>query len=186
VAPFNLRDRTIQLIKNEIANHADGKPSGSILKINNLEDRQICDLLYEAALAGVNIHLAVRSICVLKSMGLPNLKITSVVDQFLEHSRIYHFRNGQENPMDGLFYIGSADWMKRNLDRRVEVLTPIENIEDKKTLTMILDLIITDNTQAWEMTENGTYIRVPREKNKSLNFQLELKRHYTKNHQQGN
>lgn len=186
VAPFNLRDKVIQLIKNEIENHKAGKPSGIILKLNNLEDRQICDLLYEAALEGVNIYLAVRSICALKSMGLKNLRIISVVDQFLEHSRIYHFRNGQDDITDGLFYIGSADWMKRNLDRRVEVLTPIENIEDKKTLTMILDLITSDNTQSWEMMEDGTYKRIHREKSKAVNFQLELKRHYTLNYQQGN
>jgi polyphosphate kinase len=186
VAPFNLREKMLQFINNEITNHKEGKPSGIILKINNLEDRQICDALFEAAEAGVNIHLAVRSICALKNMGLKNLRITSVVDQFLEHSRIYHFRNGQENQTDGLFYIGSADLMKRNLDRRVEVLTPVESLEHKQNLKMILDLITTDNTQAWEMTETGTYERIERGKQKAVNFQLELKRHYTLNHQQGN
>lgn len=186
VAPFNLRDKIVQLIKTEIANHKKGKPSGIILKLNNLEDSQVCDLLFEAAEEGVPIHLAVRSICVLKTMGLPNLRITSVVDQFLEHSRIYHFRNGQEDPTEGLYYIGSADWMKRNLDRRVEVLTPIEGLEHKKRLAMILDLITSDNTQSWEMNEDGTYIRTQKEKNKAINFQLELKRHYTLNYQQGN
>lgn len=186
VAPFNLRDKVIQLIQNEIDNHKKGKPSGISLKLNNLEDRQICDLLYKAACEGVNITLAVRSICVLKNMGLPNLRIISVVDQFLEHSRIYHFRNGQEKAIDGIFYIGSADWMKRNLDRRVEVLTPIENQDHKQTLVYILDLIASDNTQAWEMEADGSYTRIHKEKNKAVNFQLELKRHYTLNYQQGN
>lgn len=186
VAPFNLRDQISAMIKNEIINHKKGKPSGIIIKLNNLEDRKVCDQLYEAAKEGVPIHLAVRSICVLKTMGLENLKITSVVDQFLEHSRIYHFQNGQENKTDGLYYIGSADWMKRNLDRRVEVLTPIENVEHRQTLAMILDLITTDNTQAWQMMADGTYERIHKEKNKAVNFQLELKRYYTSNHYQGN
>lgn len=186
VAPFNLRERILQLIQTEIDNHKAGKPAGITLKLNNLEDKQVCDLLYEAAEQGVEIHLAVRSICVLKTMGLKNLRITSIVDQFLEHSRIYHFRNGHKNPTDGLFYIGSADWMKRNLDRRVEVLTPIENIDHKKNLMTILELIAADNTQSWEMKEDGSYKRVKTVKGKSVNFQLELKRLYTLNHQQGN
>ncbi len=185
VAPFNLRDRILELIQTEIDNHKAGKPAGIILKLNNLEDKQVCDLLYEAAEQGVEIHLAVRSICVLKTMGLKNLRITSIVDQFLEHSRIYHFRNGQKDHTDGLFYIGSADWMKRNLDRRVEVLTPIENLVHKKNLMTILNLIAADNTQSWEMKEDGSYKRVKTVKGKAVNFQLELKRLYTLNHQQG-
>ncbi len=185
VAPFNLREKIIHMIQNEIDNHKAGKPAGIILKLNNLEDKQICDLLYEAALEGVDIQLAVRSICVLKNMGLKNLRITSIVDQFLEHSRIYHFRNGEQDSKDGLFYLGSADWMKRNLDRRVEVLTPIQNTEHKKNLSMVLDLIISDNTQSWEMNEDGSYNRIKTPKGKAVNFQLELKRHFTLNHQQG-
>lgn len=186
VAPFNLRERLLQMIQTEIENFKAGKPAGIILKLNNLEDKQICDLLFEAAQLGVNIQLAVRSICVLKNMGLKNLRIISIVDQFLEHSRIYHFRNGEKNPTDGLFYIGSADWMKRNLDRRVEVLTPIESLDHKKNLMTILDLIIADNTQSWEMNEDGSYKRIKAPKGKAVNFQLELKRLYALNHQQGN
>lgn len=185
VAPFNLRKSVTQLIRNEIKNHKAGRPSGIRVKLNNLEDKQICELLYEAAQEGVQVDLAVRSICVLKKMNLTNLRIISVVDQFLEHSRIYHFRNGAPTEQEGLFYIGSADWMKRNLDRRVEVLTPIDDQDHKNTLAEVLNLIFSDNTHLWEMQENGQYIRVDREKNKAVNFQLELKRMYTKLYQKG-
>ena len=186
VAPFNLRKRLTKLIKNEVKNHEKGLPSGIRLKLNNLEDKQLCDLLYDAALSGVQVDLAVRSICALKNTGLKNLRIISVVDQFLEHSRIYHFKNAQAKDEKGVFYIGSADWMKRNLDRRVEVLTPIENPDHREDLTHTLDLIFSDNTQSWVMLKDGLYNRTPRKKEKAVNFQLELKRKYTRLSQKGN
>lgn len=185
VAPFNLRSEILNLIKNEVSNHKNGLPSGITVKLNNLEDKKISEALYFAASEGVQINLAVRSICVLKPEDervKQNIKIISIVDQFLEHSRIYHFRNGQKKDVDGLYYIGSADWMTRNLDRRVEVLTPIDAPEHKRTCHKILELTFADNTQAWEMQPSGEYTRIARDKKRAVNFQLELKRLYSELH----
>ncbi|MCO5113613.1 MAG: polyphosphate kinase 1 [Bdellovibrionaceae bacterium] len=182
VAPFNLRTQILALIQNEIANHKKGLPAGITVKLNNLEDKKISEALYFAASQGVKINLAVRSICVLKPEDervKKNIRIISVVDQFLEHSRIYHFRNGQKHDIEGLYYIGSADWMTRNFDRRVEVLTPIEPLELKKICHQVLELTFADNTQSWEMKPNGQYSRIRRDKKRAVNFQLELKRLYS-------
>lgn len=185
VAPFNLRSALMNSIQNEIKNHKAGKPSGIIIKLNNLEDKRISEALYKAAAVGVKIKLAVRSICVLKPEDervKKNIEIISIVDQFLEHSRLYHFRNGQNKSTEGLYYIGSADWMTRNLDRRVEVLTPIEAPEHKKICQKILDLTFADNTQSWGMKPHGSYLRSKKTKGRSINFQLELKRLYSEMH----
>ena len=107
-------------------------------------------------------------------MGLKNLRVVSIVDQFLEHSRIYHFKNAQSQEGKGLFYIGSADLMKRNLDRRVEVLTPIENSNHKKDLSYILNLIFSDNTQSWMMLKEGLYRKLNATKKKPSTFNLNL------------
>lgn len=185
VAPFNLRSEITRLISNEIKNHKNGLPSGITIKLNNLEDRKISEALYAAAAEGVPINLAVRSICVLKPEDprvKKNIHIISVVDQFLEHSRLYHFKNGKANINEGLYYIGSADWMGRNFDRRVEVLTPIEDVEHKKICHKILEMMFTDNTQSWIMKSNGEYVRNKKGKARAFNFQLELKRLYSDMH----
>jgi len=178
VAPVNLRASLEKMIKQEIIHAQNNKPAEIAIKLNNLEDKRICDLLKEAASAGVKIRLAVRSICVLPASQ--NIEIHSIVDQFLEHSRVFYFRNGADKREAGLFYMGSADLMTRNLDRRVEVLTPIEDPKLKAHLTEVLELFFKDNTQKWMMDKNGVYSRSTLKKSKNVNFQLELRRLYLK------
>lgn len=178
VAPVNLREKLTQFIKKEIQNAKQGIEAEITFKFNNLEDRKICELLYEAAEAGVKVNLGVRSICVLPSTK--NLKIHSIVDQFLEHSRIYYFRNGSTAREDGKIFIGSADLMTRNLDRRVEVLTPIEDKKIILGLLNVLEIFFKDNTQKWILNSNDEYVRDTTKKRKNYNFQLELRRHYLK------
>jgi polyphosphate kinase len=156
VAPLALRDRMASLIRREIA-HAQGGGQGKIIaKMNSLVDAALIKLLYEASQAGVEIDLIVRGICCLRP-GLPgvsdHIRVISVIGQFLEHSRIFHFHNeGQPE-----YYIGSADWMPRNLDRRVEAVVPIEDPELIQELQTILDVLLADNHQAWDMADDGTF-----------------------------
>lgn len=126
VAPVTLRDRMVALIRREIEHCREGKPGRIIAKMNALIDTNIIKTLYEASQAGVQIDLIVRGMCCLLP-GIPgvsdNIRVISIVGRYLEHSRIFHFHNnGQEE-----VFIGSADWMQRNLDRRVEAVTPIED-----------------------------------------------------------
>lgn len=177
VAPLNLREKFLSLIDNEIKNHEKGFPAEIILKLNNLEDKKISEALAKASAAGVPISLGVRSICVFKPQPeSKNLKIHSIVDQFLEHSRVFYFRNAEKERADGLFYMGSADLMTRNLDRRVEVLTLVENEGHRNHLLNMLDLFFKDNTQSWKMKSDGQYERIQRNTKKAVNFQLELRR----------
>jgi polyphosphate kinase len=122
VAPANMRDRFLAMICAEVRHHQAGKPARLIAKMNQLEDREICDALVEASQAGLRIDLIVRGLCVLNP-GIPgrteNIHISSIIGRFLEHSRIYYFRNGANDPQVGAFLIGSADWMHRNLSGRV-------------------------------------------------------------------
>ena len=178
VAPVNLRSSIEKMIQNEINNAKKGYPAEISIKLNNLEDKKICKFLMDAANAGVKVRLGVRSICVIPACQ--NIEIHSVVDQFLEHSRIFYFRNASEKRNDGLFYIGSADLMTRNLNRRVEVLTPIEDTKLKSHLLEVVDLYFKDNTQKWLMNKDGHYSRSKLKKSKNVNFQLELRRLYTK------
>jgi polyphosphate kinase len=162
VSPVNLRDRVESLIRREIDHQVQGKGGHLVLKMNALVDQKIIRLLYQASQAGVKIDLLVRGICCLRP-GLPNIsdqiQVTSVVGRFLEHSRIYYFRNGGEEEI----YLGSADMMPRNLDHRVEVLFPLEDpalIQFVKE--QILDVYLADNVKAREMRSDGTYVRKPR------------------------
>jgi polyphosphate kinase len=156
VSPVNLRDRMVELIDREIQ-HTQNDHSGRIVaKMNSLVDAQIIAKLYEASQAGVKIDLIVRGICCLRA-GVPgvsdNIKVISIVGNLLEHSRIFYFQNqGAEE-----IYIGSADWMQRNLDRRVEAITPIEDPKLRKDLLEILGVMLADNRQAWELQPDGTY-----------------------------
>lgn len=163
VAPVNMRDRFIALIQREVENHKAGKPSHIIAKMNALEDRKICRELYAASQAGVPIDLAVRGFCTLRP-GVPGLsdtiKVRSIIGRFLEHSRIYYFRNGATDPTDGDFYIGSADWMYRNLLARVEAVVPIKGKHQRERLWLILQTLLKDNRQAWLMSGDGRYTRV--------------------------
>jgi polyphosphate kinase len=158
VAPVNLRDRFQSLITREIENCRQGYPSRIVAKMNALVDPKLITNLYEASCAGVQIDLIVRGICCLRP-GVPgiseNIRVISVVGRFLEHSRIYYFHNqGKEE-----VYIGSADWMPRNLDRRVEAIVPIEDPELIKDLQEILAVMLADNRQAWELQPDGRYIQ---------------------------
>ncbi len=158
VAPHNMRQRFISFIRQEVENHVAGKPSGIKAKINQLQDRQIIRELYLASQAGVPISLNIRGLCSLRS-GVPGLsetiRVYSIVGRFLEHSRIYRFENGG----DPVFLIGSADWMKRNLESRMETIMPVESPEIKAELDAILAIYEKDNTFSWDMQADGTYRR---------------------------
>lgn len=158
LAPLWLRGRFLRLIQRETKNAANGKPARIVAKMNSLCDREIIASLYEASCAGVEIHLIVRGICCLKA-GIPglseNITVCSIVGNFLEHSRIFFFENGG----DPCIFMGSADWMPRNLDRRVEILFPVEDERLKKRLIHILAVQMEDNVKAQYLQPDGTYER---------------------------
>ncbi|NJP08843.1 MAG: polyphosphate kinase 1 [Leptolyngbyaceae cyanobacterium RU_5_1] len=158
VAPVNLRDRMIALIRREIEHVRNGNPGQITAKMNALVDPAVIRTLYEASQAGVQIDLIVRGMCCLRP-GLPDvsetIRVISIVGRYLEHSRIFCFHNkGQEE-----LFIGSADWMTRNLDRRVEAVTPVEDPKLISELKAILDISLADNRQAWELQSDGQYIQ---------------------------
>lgn len=162
VAPGNMRIKFQELIQREIQNAKKGKPARIIAKFNSLEDREITDLLYSASQVGVQIDLIVRGFCCLIPglKGLSeNIRVISVIGRFLEHSRIFYFKNAKDDPLDGDFFIGSADWMYRNLNRRIEVAVPIYERKLKRRCWEILDLALADQRQAWDMQSDGTYIQ---------------------------
>jgi polyphosphate kinase len=160
VAPVNMRERFLALINREIAHCQAGRPARIIAKLNQLEDREICQALSAASQADVSVDLIVRGFCVLPP-GVPGqterVRIISIIGRFLEHSRIYYFQNGQADPTAGEFFIGSADWMERNLSRRVEAITPIEPPALRRQLWQILQICLEDHRQAWDMNSDGNY-----------------------------
>lgn len=156
LAPLWLRDRFLQLIRQEEMNAKEGRPAHIIAKMNSLCDKEIIMALYEASAAGVKIELIIRGICCLKT-GIPgiseNITVKSIVGNFLEHSRIFYFyNNGWEN-----VFMASADWMPRNLDRRVEILFPVEDEDCKKQVLHILDIQLQDNVKAHYLQPDDTY-----------------------------
>jgi polyphosphate kinase len=156
VAPHGIRSSLIEKIERERRNHLDGKPSQIRWKVNSLVDNQIIDALVAAAKDGVPLELIVRGACSLRMSRVAkykNVKIRSILGRFLEHSRIYNFHNAG-NPE---FYIGSADIMERNLDRRVEALVRIEEESHKNQLSEILDLSTSDRFRMWEMLEDDSW-----------------------------
>jgi polyphosphate kinase len=164
VAPIDLRQTLTKLIEKEIANAQAGKPASIKIKINSLVDADMILLLYKASMAGVKIDLNVRGICCLKP-NLPgiseNIRVISIVGRFLEHSRIYYFENNG-NPK---IFLSSADLMPRNLNRRVEILFPIEDPDLKNKIINILDVIFRDNHNARLLLPDGKYIRLTPKKN---------------------
>jgi polyphosphate kinase len=168
VAPVNMRDRMVATIRREAEHCRQGKSGRIVAKMNALVDPKIIETLYEASQAGVQIDLIVRGICCLRPgvEGVSeNIRVISIVGRFLEHSRIFYFQNGGEEEV----YIGSADWMTRNLSRRVEAVTPIEDSQIAKELEEILGIMLSDNRQAWELQPDGTYIqRQPGENGREL------------------
>lgn len=158
VAPVSLRDRMIEMINREAENCRQGKTGRIVAKMNSLVDQQVIQTLYQASQAGVEIDLIIRGICCLRP-GLPkfsdNIRVISIIGRFLEHSRIFYFHNnGQEE-----IFIGSADWMTRNLSRRVEAVTPIDSPEIFSDLQEILGVMLADNRKAWELQSDGTFIQ---------------------------
>lgn len=160
IAPINLREKMLAMIEREIEHHRQGRPSRIIVKINSLTDTKIIRTLYEASQAGVMIDLIVRGICCLKP-GLPGIsdtiRVISIVGRFLEHSRVFYFANGGQEE----FYVGSADWMQRNMDRRIEVVFPVEDEKLKQRLKVeILETTLMDNTGARLLHPDGSYERL--------------------------
>jgi len=172
VSPINLKRNFLSMIENEITSVKLGKKARIIIKCNNLEDKDLIEALYQASQAGVQVDLIIRGFSCLKPQeaGLSeNIRIISVLGPFLEHSRIFFFQNGVENELDGLFFIGSADWMTRNLVRRVEVVTPILDRGLKEKLWEILSTMITDQRLAWDMLDDGSYnLRTPQNQETDL------------------
>jgi len=160
VAPFNMRDRFNAMIDNEMTNAKQGKPARIIAKINSMEDRDVTERLYAASRAGVQIDLIVRGFCCLRPgvRGLSeNIRVVSVVGRFLEHSRVFHFANGQENPLHGEWYIGSADWMYRNLSNRVECAVPVRDHDARRRLLRVIEVMMSDHRHAWDLDATGHY-----------------------------
>ena len=156
VAPLWLRNKFMRLIRRETVNARAGKKAKIIAKMNSLCDKEIIAALYEASCAGVKIDLIVRGICCLKA-GIPglseNISVRSIVGNFLEHSRIFYFEN------DGAWeiFMGSADWMPRNLDKRVEIVFPVEDEQLKKDVLHILEVELEDNVKAHILQPDGSY-----------------------------
>jgi polyphosphate kinase len=171
VAPVNMREKFLHLIQREIDHQKQGYPSYIIAKMNSLVDPEIISALYEASQVGVNIDLIIRGMCCIrpKVKGLSDrIRVISVIGRFLEHSRIFYFSNGGEEQI----YIGSADWMPRNLDARVEVITPVEDPSLVKELQQILEIVLADNRQAWDLKSDGTYTqRVPKDDEPEMSSQ---------------
>ena len=158
VAPHSLRKGLIARIKRETRHHLDGKPAWIRFKLNSLLDEEIIDHLYEAADAGVKVEIIVRGICSIQrntQARRENIKVRSILGRFLEHARIYYFRNdGAED-----YFIGSADMMHRNLDRRVESLVLIESEKHKQRLAGILDDSVSDKYSTWSLNEENNWVR---------------------------
>ena len=160
VAPMYMRTAFADLIEGEIDNHLDGRPASITCKMNQLEDPEICLLLAKASRAGVPVELIVRGLCCL-APGVhdwtENIRVRSIVGRFLEHSRIFHFRAGSEDPLDGEFLIGSGDWMHRNLSERVEAAVPIYDRKLRARLWEALQVSLADQRNAWELQADGSY-----------------------------
>ncbi len=157
-APFSLRDRLLELIDGEIARKEDGQKAHIMAQLNSLADPKIIDALYEASAAGVPVDLCVRGICCLRP-GVPglsdNIRVVSILDRYLEHSRIIYFYHGG----DEVVLISSADWMPRNLDRRIELLIPVEKAAHRQRLIAILKSYQRDNVKGRKILPDGSYAR---------------------------
>jgi polyphosphate kinase len=163
VAPSTMRPRLLSLIEREIANKNSGKPARIVAKMNQLEDPEMIQALCSASQAGVQIDLIVRGFCCLRpgiAGRTDNIRVRSIIGRFLEHSRIFHFANGSDIPTDGEFFIGSADWMHRNLSNRIEVVTPVRADVAKQKLWEALDIFLRDTRQAWTLDAEGRYTQL--------------------------
>lgn len=177
LSPFYLRNRLVRLINKEIKNAKVGKEAYINLKLNSLVDQSLIEKLYEASKAGVQVKLVVRGICALipgvKGMS-ENISVISIVDRFLEHARCYVFCNGGQP----LYFISSADWMVRNLDRRIEVTCPIYDLDLQNELKDVLDIQFSDNVKARTLKPNGDYEVVKDSNKKDIRSQYVLYDYY--------
>ena len=158
----------LELIGSETKAAKAGKPARIILKVNSLLDCKVIDALYKASRSGVRVDLIVRGICGLvpgqKDLS-ENIRVVSVLGQYLEHSRVYYFENGGDSP---ILYLGSADWMPRNFFRRVEAIFPIENETMIHDVFSVLEKYLADSAYAKELRSSGDYSIVKRRKGKAL------------------
>jgi polyphosphate kinase len=158
VAPANMRERFIELIDRESQHARAGRRARIVGKMNALVDPDVIDALYRASQAGVEIDLIVRGICCLRP-ELPQvserIRVISIIGRFLEHSRVWHFHNGGEDEL----YIGSADWMPRNFQRRVEAVVPVEAPQLQERLRTLIATCLEDNRQAWELRADGEWVQ---------------------------
>lgn len=162
VAPFAMEQRFLEYVQAEIDNKKQGKEAQIILKMNSLEDKEMIDALYAASSAGVDVQLYVRGICCLRPgvRGMSeNIKVISIIGRLLEHSRVFYFRSASEDPVDGEFFISSADWMYRNLHRRIEVAVPIEERSHRERIWGLFQVLKNDEALAWELNADGSYSR---------------------------
>ena len=170
IAPVTMREAFTRYIRREAEHAREGRPARIVVKVNGLEDPDIVEELYRASMAGVEVDLIVRDICRLRP-GLEGIsdtvRVHSVVGRFLEHSRIYYFHNGGQEPSetaytgpDPAYFVGSADWMTRNLDKRVEAVTPVEDPTIREQLRFNLELLLADNRRRWTMDSDGEYEQV--------------------------
>lgn len=173
VAPLWMKDRFLKMIEMEASHAKEGREARIMAKMNSLCDPKIMEALYYASSCGVKIDLVVRGICCLK-VGIPgvseNITVRSIVGDFLEHSRIFYFHNNGREEV----FMGSADWMPRNLDRRVEIVFPVEDEEIKRQVIHILDVELRDNRKAHVLQEDGNYVKPDRRGKVLLNSQMEF------------
>jgi polyphosphate kinase len=158
IAPVTMREGMLKMIEREIDHVCNGGSGRIVAKMNSLVDFQMIQALYRASQAGVKIDLIVRGICSLRPgvVGLSeNINVISVIGRFLEHSRIFYFQNGGQEET----YIGSADWMTRNLSRRVEAIAPVEDPKLIGDLNEILGIMLSDNRLAWTLQPDGRYVQ---------------------------
>jgi polyphosphate kinase len=157
-----MRTRFLELVRREIQITQGGGPGRIIAKMNQLEDPEMIEALMEASRAGVSIDLIIRGFCCLKP-GVPghteNIRVRSIIGRFLEHARVYYFGGGSTNPLEGDYFIGSADWMFRNLSGRIEIVTPVHDSVAKQRLWEVLDINLRDRRQSWLLGADGTYSR---------------------------
>ncbi|MCP1355282.1 RNA degradosome polyphosphate kinase [Aneurinibacillus migulanus] len=170
-APNGLRNKILQLIDNEIAKSTPEHPGRIILKMNSLTDKKLIKALFKASAAGVQIDMIIRGICCLRP-GIPgvseNIRVRSIVDRFLEHARIFYFQNGGDERV----YLSSADWMTRNMERRVEIMFPVEVESLKKRVKEILNIQLQDNVKARVLDSQGIYTMIkPRDGEKRVHSQ---------------
>jgi polyphosphate kinase len=161
VEPHELKRRFIELIQREIEVSSPDRPGLIMAKVNSLQDRDICQALYDASQAGVKVMLNIRGICCLRpgvKKYSENIEVRSIVDRYLEHARIFYFRNGGHEEV----YMSSADWMRRNLEKRLEIIFPVTDPRLRRRLIRILKTFFADNVKAREMNDDGTYVPVAR------------------------